>query len=83
MKNADILKSIKTLVPTSLEEEPGPYLKAILLLPCYQMQRQRRGSLETIVQPWNRVLAPLQGIYWASVVAQLVKKLPAMQKTMV
>ena len=33
MKNADILKSIKTLVRTSLEEEPGPYPKAILLLP--------------------------------------------------
>ena len=27
------------------------------------MQKQRRSSQETIVQPWGRVLVPTQGIY--------------------
>ena len=27
------------------------------------MQRQGRGSQETIVQPWGRVLVPLQGAH--------------------
>ena len=27
------------------------------------MQKQRRSSQETTVQPWGRVLVPLQGIY--------------------
>jgi len=78
------VKSLKTLVVHFLEEEPGPHPKATLLFPGYQMKRQRTGSQENnsaALEPG--VLVPLQGICRASLVAQLVKKLPAMQKTMV